>query len=207
MKKIDFFKKYSLYALLATTTLFTNCTKNDDEVVPEKENELEIITDVKLIFTNNADAADIVTATAKDPDGAGVQPLIIEGKIDLHINKTYTLSFEIMNNLEIPGEDIGKEIKEEDKEHQFFFSFSNDAFSNPTGNGNIDTASDPINYNDKDGNGNPVGLSTTWTTSSNILSKGVFTVRLQHQPNVKTATSDTNDGDTDFELKFELNIK
>ena len=79
----------------------------------------------------------------------------------------------MMNNLETPGEDIGEEIAEEDDEHQVFFAFTDGAFSNPTGNGNIDNASDPINYNDQDDNGNPVGLSTSWT-AGDALSSGVL---------------------------------
>lgn len=204
MKTINYFKKYSIYALLLVGIMFTGCKK--DEAAPEPENEPETITDVKLVFTNVNDANDVVTARAQDPDGAGVQELAILDEINLGVGKTYTLTYEIFNNLDTPGEDIGAEIKDEDDEHQFFFSFSTDAFSSPTGNGNIDTASDPINYNDTDGT-NPVGLSTTWTTSTTTLTGGTFTARLQHQPGVKTATSGSNDGDTDFDLKFVLNIK
>jgi len=202
MKLFNNFKKYSLLAFLATSILMTGC--NDDEE-PEVVNELEVITDVKLIFTNIADATDVVEASAQDPDGEGVQELQILDGITLGTDKTYTLTYEIFNNLETPGEDIGDEIQEEDDEHQLFFSFSDGAFANPTGNGNIDNASDPLNYNDADGNGNPLGLNTTWTTSSSTLSGGTFTARLQHQPDVKTATSGATDGDTDFELQFVLN--
>ncbi|KXX69954.1 hypothetical protein [Flammeovirga sp. SJP92] len=205
MKTINFFKKYSLVALLLSGCFFTSCDKDDD--VPEPENELEVITDVKLVFTNTADDTDVVEATAQDPDGPGVEDLVIKDAINLGTGKTYALSFEIMNNLEEPGEDIGEEIKEENDEHQFFFGFSTDAFSDPSGNGNIDTASDDINYNDTDDNGNPVGLSTTWTTSASTLSNGEFRVVLKHQPDVKTSTSTVNDGDTDFDLKFVLNIQ
>ncbi len=204
MKTINYFKKYSIYALLLVGMVFSGCKK--DEATPEPENELEVITDVKLVFTNTADANDVVTARAQDPDGAGVQELAILDEINLGIGKTYTLTYEIFNNLETSGEDIGEEIKDEDDEHQFFFSFTENAFTNPAGNGNIDNASDPINYNDNDG-ANPVGLSTTWTTSATAVTAGEFTVRLQHQPGVKTATSGATDGDTDFNLKFVLNIK
>ncbi len=205
MKVLNYFNKFSFYILLAAGVLITGC-KSDDEA-PEEENELEVITDVKLVFTNDADATDVVEASAQDPDGAGVQELAILGEINLDVDKTYTLTFEIFNNLETPGEDIGDEIKEEDDEHQLFFGFSNDAFANPTGNGNIDSSSDPLKYNDNDGNGNSLGLSTSWTTSSSALSGGTFTARLQHQPDVKTATSGATDGDTDFELQFVLNIQ
>tara|TARA_B110000211_G_C14075367_1_gene551799 strand:+ start:877 stop:1497 length:621 start_codon:yes stop_codon:yes gene_type:complete len=205
MNTMNQVKKYSLMAILLAGITLTGCEKEDDEV-PDKENEEEVITDVKLIFTNTANSNDIVEAKANDPDGVGVQELVILDEIDLDISKTYTLTFEVMNNLEDPGEDIGLEILEEDDEHQIFFSFSKNAFTNPLGNGNIDNASDPLDYNDVDGSGNPVGLSTSWTTSSTVLTGGSFTVRLQHQPDVKTASSGANDGDTDFELNFVLNI-
>lgn len=207
MKKVNYLKKYSVYALLAAGLLFTSCDKDKDDEVPEPENEEEVITDVKLIFTNEADATDVVTASAKDPDGESVEELAILDTIRLDTSKTYTLTFEIFNNLETPGEDIGAEIKEEADEHQLFFSFSNDAFTNPLGDGNIDDASHAINYNDEDGNGYNLGLSTTWTTSSSELSNGTFKVMLQHQPDVKTATSGATDGETDFELPFVLEIK
>ncbi len=201
------FLKYALYVLLAGGMLLTGCDDDDDDVVPEEENEEEVITDVKLIFTNTANPSDVVEARAQDPDGEGVQELAILDQINLDADKTYTLTFEIFNNLDTPGEDIGEEIEEEDDEHQIFFSFSNDAFADPTGNGNIDSASDPVNYNDADDNGLPVGLSTTWTTSSNALSGGNFTVRLAHQPDIKSATTGANDGDVDFDLPFVLNIQ
>ncbi|MEH0157384.1 hypothetical protein V6R21_24945 [Limibacter armeniacum] len=133
--------------------------------------------------------------------------LEIIDEINLTAGTTYTLTFEIENNLDSPGEDIGEEIAEEDDEHQFFFSFTEDAFSDPTGNGNIDNTSDPVNYADSDDNNNPVGLLTTWTTSSDALSDGTFTVRLQHQPDIKSSSTGANDGDTDFDLTFVLNIQ
>ena len=205
MKLLKYFRKPGLYILLTAGLLMTGCGEDDE--VPEPENVLEVITDVKLIFTNDADASDVVEARASDPDGSGVQELVIEDEINLAVDKSYTLTFEIFNNLETPGEDIGVEIAEEDDEHQLFYSFSNDAFSNPTGNGNIDNSSDALNYNDSDSNGNSLGLNTSWTTSSTTLSGGTFTARLQHQPDVKTANSGASDGDTDFELQFVLNIQ
>ena len=200
MKNI-FKLNYLLYAVL-TLFIFTAC--EEDEVAPEEENEVEVFTDVKLVFTPAGGGAS-VEATAQDPDGAGVQELQVSGSgIGLAANTSYTLTMVIENCLESPCELMNEEIEEEDEEHQFFFAFTEGAFSNPTGNGNVDNASDPIVYNDTDGNGNPVGLNTSWTTAG--ASTGTFTVRLQHQPDVKTATSGANDGDTGFELTFDLNI-
>lgn len=199
MKNI-FRLNYLIYAVL-TLFIFTAC--EEDEAAPEEENELEVFTDVKLVFTPTGGGA-AVEAAAKDPDGAGVQELQVLGAINLAANTEYLLSMMIENCLEDPCEDMNEEIAEEAEEHQFFFAFTNDAFTSPAGNGNIDNASDPINYIGFDGNGNPVGLNTSWTTGS--ASTGTFTVQLQHQPDVKTATSGSTDGDTDFALTFNLNI-
>jgi len=199
MKNI-FKLNYLLYAVL-TLFIFTAC--EEDEAAPEEENEVEVFTDVKLVFTPTGGGA-AVEAAAQDPDGAGVQELQVLGAINLAANTEYLLSLMIENCLEDPCEDINEEIAEEAEEHQFFFAFTNDAFTSPVGNGNMDNASDPINYIGFDGNGNPVGLNTNWTTGS--ASTGTFTVQLQHQPDVKTATSGSTDGDTDFALTFNLNI-
>ena len=201
---ISYIKRIGVIPVVAAGLILVGCKKDDED--PHHEHDHEVFTDVKLIFTNTEDSKDVVEATAQDPDGEGVKQLEVKSAINLDTSKSYTLTFEIMNNLESPGEDIGAEIKEEDNEHQVFFSFSEGAFSNPLGNGNIDKASDPIDYNDEDENGHVVGLSTTWETSSTPLEKGTFTVQLQHQPDVKTATSSVEDGDADFVLRFELNI-
>ncbi|MEM6347202.1 MAG: GTP cyclohydrolase [Bacteroidota bacterium] len=204
MTAVNYFKKYSLWTLVLVGMVVYGC---GDEVVPPDENPPETITDVKLIFTNVNDATDVVEARAEDPDGEGVEELKILDEINLGAGKTYTLTYEVLNSLVTPAEDIGAEIAEEDDEHQLFFSFTEGAFSDPTGNGNIDNASDPINYNDADGNGNPVGLSTNWTTSATAVSGASFTAKLQHQPDEKTATSTATTGDTDFDLTFVLNIQ
>ena len=247
-------KNYSKIPVLALAVLLTGCEKDedtDDSVdpgndVPAEEHDHEVITDVELIFTNDADPSDVVIASAVDPDGEGIEALTIEDAINLDAGKTYTLTFGIWNKLEHDhddhddegdhddhddhddegehddhddhddegdhddhddeGEDIAAEIAEEDDEYQLFFGFPQGAFSTPAGNGNIDQSSDPINYLDEDGNTNPVGLSTSWTTSTNAKS-GKFTVVLMHQPNDKHATSGVNDGDADFELEFDLIIE
>jgi hypothetical protein len=206
-KTMTTFKNLRLLTILFSAITIVSCS-NDDDAAPEEENEVEVFTDVTLIFTNTADPSNVVRASAQDPDGTGIQELQILDAITLAADTEYTLAYEILNALDPTDvENIGDEILEEDNEHQFFFSFTEDVFANPTGNGNIDAAADPINYNDQDENGNPVGLSTTWTTASATSSGESFTVRLQHQPDVKTATSGSNDGDTDFALTFLMNIQ
>lgn len=203
-------KKFNLLSLsfLALMLVFSSCSKEDETTdVPPVEVEEEIITEVKLTFTNDADATDKVIATAVDPDGEGVKELEIVENITLKKDVTYTLSVEAMNTLETPAEDITEEIREEAAEHQLFFAFTNDAFTNPLGDGNADNAADAVNYLDKDANDNPLGLSTSWSTAETGTTAGTFRVVLKHQPDVKTSTSSINDGDTDFDLTFELNIQ
>ena len=207
MKSLNQIVNFRLIALLFAAVAIVSC-KNDDDAVPEEENEVEVITTVSVVFTNTADPTDIVTATAVDPDGEGAQELQVADEITLSPDADYTLSFIILNALDPADiEDIAEEIEEEDDEHQIFFSWTANSFADPTGNGNIDTASDPVNYNDQDDNGNPVGLSTDWTTGADTFTGRTFRVRLQHQPDIKTNSTGAQDGDTDFDLTFTLNVQ
>ncbi|MEM9076391.1 MAG: GTP cyclohydrolase [Bacteroidota bacterium] len=211
MKTIENLKNYKLLAILFIAIIVVSCSDDDD--APPEENLPEVITTVTLIFTPDGGGTPI-TATAVDPDGEGIQDLIEDpAGITLAANTTYTLTYTILNTLPDPDEDIGEEIEEEDDEHQIFYEFTADAFSSPTGDGNLGAgnADDDINYEDEDsdaqdGSGNPVGLVTTWTTAGTLMS-GTFRANLQHQPGVKTADSDSTDGDTDFDLTFDLVIQ
>ena len=206
MYTLNKFRKISSIALLSAGLLMTGCSEDDD--LPPVENTQETITDVTLVFTSAN--GDEVTATASKGDGSGLNDLVVqEDPIELEGGVTYTLTFEIQDKTN-PNDidDIGAEVKEEDDEHQIFFGFTENPFTDPTGDGNIDAiAEDAVNYEDADANGNPLGLETTWTTKNKALSNDSdFTVRLQHQPEEKTATSNANTGDTDFEITFKLNI-
>ena len=193
-----------ILAILFLTTFVVSCSSDDD--APPAENLPEVFTNITLIFTPQGGGS-TVTVTAEDPDGEGPSDLIVANAINLAANTTYTLTFNVENRLD-PNADLNAEILEEDNEHQVFFSFTDGAFTSPTGDGNIgaNSAADPINYLDPDENGNNVGLRTSWTTGTGQI-EGQFTANLQHQPGVKTATSTSDDGDTDFLLQFVLNIQ
>jgi len=203
MKTLNLLKRFSLYALLAFGIIFTGCNNDDD--APAPENPEEEITDVVLIFTNQADANDVVRATATDPDGTGVEELTVQtAPIVLRSGATYKLTYEIKNGDEdVLAEDISKELEE----HQVFYAFTDGIFTSPTGDGNVgaNSAADPIDYVDKDANGNNVGFETTWETGT--AARGTFRAILKHQPDVKSATSTTEDGGTDFDLTFNLTVQ
>ncbi len=190
-------------ALVVTAMLYlTSC--GDD---PEKENAPELITKITLTFSP-AGGGDPIIVNAVDPDGEGPQDLAAEGPIELVEGVTYILSITLFNDLLAPGEegyDLTEEILEEADEHQFFFGFSNDVFSSPTGSGNIAPSTGSINYEDEDANGLPVGLVTRWTTGA-AQSDKFFRVMLKHLPEIKSATSTSADGETDADVTFTLNI-
>ena len=183
--------------------VLTGCD-DDDHDHDHDHSEEETIAQVVLVFTTTGDG-DVVTATWLDADGEGAGTPSID-PINLVEGKTYELSMTLVNTLADPDEDKTSEIQGEDDEHMFFFEFSEGYFSDPTGDGNVDNRGDDVNYNDQDDNGNPLGLSTTWTAGGQSDVSGEFTVILKHQPGLKTATSGSDVGGTDVTATFPLNI-
>ncbi|WP_420319198.1 hypothetical protein [Ekhidna sp.] len=195
MKEI---RKFWILGLVFTLVL-SSC--GDDDLPPE-ENEEEVIDRVTLTFTPD-DGGTTVVATATDPDGEGVENFETQ-TINLAINTSYDLAISIENTQE--GENITEEIEAEAEEHMFFFSFTDGIFSDPSGNGNIADREGTVNYDDYDTNDNPVGLSTTWFTAGASPGDGEFRILLKHQPDVKSATSTSNDGETDIDITWTINI-
>jgi len=201
----------TVITLATSIILLIGCEGND----PQKEDVPELITKATLTFTpTDGSAAVVVSAT--DPDGEGVKNITIDGPINLAANKTYVLSIALINSLAAttaPEYNITTEVEKEGTEHLFFFSWTNNVFADPSGNGNVDNRNDPLNYkgasNSLDSNGRPLGLTTTWKTASatgTILS-GTFRVLLKHQPDLKSDTSDSNTGETDLDITFTLNVQ
>jgi len=152
---------------IVSIILLIGCKSND----PQKEDVPEMITKVTLTFAPTGGGSPVIVS-ATDPDGEGVQNIKMDGPINLPVGKTYTMQIDLINGLADPGSDdyrVTNEVEAKGDEHQFFFSWTNNAFSDPSGNGNIDNRSDPLNYtggsDSKDANGRPLGLTTTWTTS------------------------------------------
>ena len=192
--------------LLLSMSVMVSCS--DDDTAPnddDDDEEEEVISEVVLTFTPES-GGDAITATWFDADGEGSGAPTID-EIDLIEGEEYTLTITLANTLGAEDEDITAEIEAEDAEHQFFFSFTNNIFADPEGNGNVDNASDAVNYDDMDENGLPVGLTTSWTAGAHTESAGEFNVVLKHQPDLKTATSDATIGGTDLDITFPLNIE
>lgn len=191
---------YLIFSILMITI---GCSTDD----PKKEDAPELITKATLTFTPTS-GGNTVIVSASDPDGEGVQDLAPEGPVNLSSNATYDLTIKLVNELATPDEegyDISDEVKEEGAEHLILFSWTNDLFSSPSGNGNIDNRADEIIYSDTDSNNQPIGLITRWTTAGSGKS-GNFRIVLKHQPDLKNDTSGINVGETDMDISFTVSI-
>lgn len=169
---------------------------NDDE---------EVINEIVLTFTPTG-GGDAITATWFDEDGEGVGSPTIEN-IALDAETAYEMSITLANTLGAEREDITVEVETEGDEHMFFFEFTEDIFSDPAGDGNVDSRDDEVNYNDEDVNALPIGLSTNWTSGAATSEAGAFRIVLKHQPDLKTATSDVSVGGTDIDIEFNISIQ
>ncbi len=201
---------FTAYALLFSVSLvFTAC--NDDDVPPE-ENEEETITNVTLTFRSTGGTPVIATWVDADGEGAG-DPVLTP--VTLAANTTYTLTIDLINAIDPNDpESITEEVEEEAKAHMFFFGWTDGLFSDPTGDGNLGAGNraDPVNYEDDDDDpsdpddaGFPLGLETTWTTGD--ATTGEFRVVLKHQPDIKSATSDSTDGESDVDVTWEVTVQ
>jgi hypothetical protein len=196
--------RFSFLVLLSGALVFlSGCSKDD----PKPENIKEAITKATFTFTPVTGSPVVVNVT--DPDGNdGPINRVLSGPINLVKNTTYTLTITMINELApttAPEYNVTEEVEEEAVEHMFFFAWTNNTFSNPAGNGNIDARTDVVNYNDKDINNLPLGLSTAWTTI-NATGSGKFRIVLKHQPDLKSATSTFSDGDSDLDIEFDLTV-
>lgn len=154
-------------------TLITSCSSDDDN--PPPVNPEEIITNVTLTFTNNANAADIVTLASVAPDGQdGTSTETITGNFTS--GATYALSLAITNASETPADDVlNDDIIPEADEH--FFTYAINSV-------NLTMTRDGDDINGPDGS--KLGVNTTWVAGA--ASTGNIQIKLTHEP---TSTDDS----------------
>ncbi len=157
MRKIRLFMIPVLFV-----ALFTSCSDNDDPVVVVEQ---ELITNVNVIFTNAADAMDVVTLRAISADGIVAPTLTVSGPFTA--GATYNAEITITD--EVNNENILTEIVEEKDEHFFVYDQSGVAFTM------MRAATDEVR-----GDGELLGLRTTWTAGT--AASGTITMQLIHEP-------------------------
>lgn len=155
---------------------------------PKPEDPQELITTLKITFTDSANTGNIVSATFSDPDGPGGSNPVTFDTIKLQPNKTYFASILLLDESKTPVDTISNEVEEEKDEHLFVFS---------------NTANINITIKDFDNNNLPVGLASRWKTAAPIT--GASTIRLKHQPGIKNG--DPSLGETDVEVVFPTAIE
>lgn len=181
-----------LYGFIALA-LFA-CKDDDEEpVVPVIVNEEEVITTVRYTLTpSTGGTAKVFQFQDLDGDG-GDDPIITGDTLDLNV--TYNGSIEFLNEIESPAEDITEEVLAEGDEHQVFYQVTSGDFV--------------ITYTDQDGDGNPIGLTTTFESKT---MSGDLTVVLRHEPSKTASGVSTGDitnagGETDVEVVFPVNVR
>ncbi|WP_296384814.1 type 1 periplasmic binding fold superfamily protein [Winogradskyella sp.] len=169
-------------------TLITSCSSDDDN--PPPVNPEEIITNVTLTFTNNADATDIVVLASVAPDGQdGTSNESVTGNFTA--GATYDLSLAITNASETPADDVlNDDIIPEADEH--FFSYA-------VNNINLTMTRDGDDINGP--NGSKLGVNTTWVAGA--ASTGNVQITLTHEP---TSTDDSDGFGTATGGSEDLNI-
>jgi hypothetical protein len=177
-------------SLLLAALVTTSCKKDDDlpELPPPSENEVEVITTLRITFTDVLGVQPTVSATFRDPDGeGGIGPDIFD-TIRLAPSTTYNASILLLNETASPVDTISNEVLDEGADHLFCFD--------PTG------ANVTISRTDTDGT-YEIGLQSQWVTGA--VSTGSVTITLKHQPGVKDGTC--TPGDTDVEVTFVTEIQ
>ncbi|MET0244775.1 MAG: hypothetical protein ABW174_14960 [Flavitalea sp.] len=185
-------RNFRMIAMAALLVTGLNACKKD---AVEEENDNEVVTTLELHVTErNTTNHQIFKFDDPDGFGAGNTPPTVD-EIQLAAGKTYDVELKLLNKTATPEEDVTGEIEEEAAAHRFYFL--------PSTGSNI-----TIDNLNTDGNGVPVGLTSTWTTGA--ASNGTIRVVLRHYPDGGKATGDAVDNtksNTDIDTEFDFVVK
>ena len=176
------------YALLASTLIFASCSDDDDNT-PDPVNEEEVITTMTITLDSGSDQVEL---QFQDLDGDGPDPATVTVSGPLNANTVYDGSIILLNETEMPAENITEEVEEEDDEHQFFYTVGSGLAAQ-------------TEYANFDGDGNPLG--TTFILTTGAASSGSLTFTLRHEPNKPNSGLEDAGGSTDIEVSFNLVVE
>jgi len=181
-------KQIKLGAICATfMILLAGCSKNVSN--PNDENEHEAINKIELVFAETGGATK--SFVIEDPDGDGGNPPSRIDTIKINSNKQYNVTVKVYNIASGVIKEVTYTILDEATAHELYFI--------PTG------VSVTVQKTDKDKNGNPIGLLSTWQTSS--AGTGSILFKLMHKPALKGPNDGPNVGHTDIQLNLPIVIK
>lgn len=198
--------RYALMLFLVVGSFFaTSCEK---EKTPDKGNEEEAITTVRLTLTPQGGGTPIV-ATWRQLDLSGnTAPDTSAALLDLAPNTTYVARLLLLNEAENPADTVSNEVLEEANDHIVFYQPTNTGgvlvIPGTPNNPNGSLLNLTITTQDLDSNTPPlpIGLETIFSTGA--ASSGRVRVVLRHQPEVKNGTYAP--GSTDVDATFRVNI-
>jgi len=167
-----------LLLLAASLTLFiAGCDKDDEGT------EQELITKVIVHLTGTGGSTFDEEFEAEDPDGDGVWNTI--PSLDIPANTTFNVHIHVYDG----DEEIDAEIEEESNEHLFIYK--------------VTGANLTIGDLNTDGNGEPFGIDSKWTTGA--ASTGAVQIQLVHEPTDKNALDPG--GEVDFDVTLPVRIQ
>lgn len=183
-----------LTAALALGLAFT--TAACDSTAPDGDDQ-EFITQVRVTFTNAANPADVVTITATDADGDGAGITFSPASAALRAGATYNAAITLDDT--INNESITEEVREEEDEHLFAYSFAPATFGTVT---ITDTERTYGGTRDL-----PVGLTFRAAISASATGSGTMRAILFHfdNPAEKTSATSTSD-ERDIDIQFPVTI-
>lgn len=176
--------KNTIFPLVLFSALFlvVACEKDKDNT---PDNEQELITTVRLTFSNGAST---LVFNARDIDGDGGLAPVID-KVQLAANTTYHLEVAFLDESKTPLSDLTDEVRGEGTDHLVCFTASG-VVPDPTGL-------------DKDSNSKTLGLTSQITTAA--AGSGTLQIVLKHLAD-KTAASPCSTGETDVETTFAVMV-
>ncbi|MDD2982380.1 MAG: type 1 periplasmic binding fold superfamily protein [Crocinitomicaceae bacterium] len=165
--------------------VFAACKKEKNPVSnpPAPVVEEELITTLKVTFTDSSGIHPDVIAMFQDIDGPGGNEPTAMDTIRLKANATYFASIQVLNESINPAEDITVEILDEAASHLICFDIAG--------------ANVQVIRTDTDGV-YEVGVISKWTTGN--VSMGSSVISLKHQPGIKNGSCAV--GETDIEVNF-----
>lgn len=188
MKKLTF----NAIIICSLALLIFSCKKKNDPIpkAPQNPNEAELITTLKIIFTEQI-SGNVSAFSFRDIDGPGGNAPT-KDIIQLDASKTYSGRIILLDETKSPVDSISNEVEEEKDDHQFFFT--------------VTSANLTSSYTDYDTHGVPLGLYPNFVTGS--ASTGKLKVVLKHQPDIKPNSGNGNAsiGETDIEVEFDVTI-
>jgi hypothetical protein len=175
----------SVFSIIVLILVFSACKKDD----PKPVNEEEVITTFTVVLTPSGGGVP-VTLKFQDQDGDGSMAPVTTVSGPLSSGKTYTGVITLLDESRAVVANITEEVEEESDDHLFCFSVTG---SNLT-----------VVASDSDSKGLPIGLTSTWVTST--AGAASVKITLRHQPGTKTGTC-PGTGETDVEVNFNLTIQ